>query len=385
MVSNDAARIRAAKADAVRRTEAGDAGADDAWARVLELAPGDPEAHYALGQRAGDRGEFAAAARHFRAALARAPGHPQLRASLALALEESGDLKQAESLWRALADDSRGNAADAQAQLARNLFRQRRYADARHLFEAADRRGALGHPLLLAAYAACLAHAGSNEAAESAFRRALSFNADAPGVAREYAVFLIRAKRYGDAAAVLDAARTAAGDDLLAISMLLACRLQLADWHDYAALRARIVDGVAAARGRPTDIVPAFDFIGICDDPALQLAAARGWSAGEVAGVAPLPARARKPHRKLRLGFVSSDFGNHPVGRLIVALLERLDRAKFDVLAFVTTDEVRDAFRLRVEHAVDRFVVLDRRDSARAARMLATEEIDVLFDLNGYS
>ena len=64
MVSNDAARIRAAKADAVRRTEAGDAGADDAWTRVLELAPGDPEAHYALGQRAGDRGEFAAAARH---------------------------------------------------------------------------------------------------------------------------------------------------------------------------------------------------------------------------------------------------------------------------------------------------------------------------------
>jgi len=348
-MSAGADRLRAAKQDAVRRTDAGDPGADEAWSRVLELAPGDPEAHYALGQRAGDRGECAAAARHFRAALTRVPGHPQLRASLALALEEAGDVRESEALWRALAGDARANMAEAQVHLARNLFRQRRYANAHALFDAADRRGALGHPLLLAAYAACLAHAGRTDAADGAFRRALSLGADAPGVAREYAAFLIRQKRHADAAGVLDAARAATGDDLLAASMLLACRLELADWRDYAALRAHVVDGVAAARGRATDIVPAFDFIGVCDDPALQLAAARGWSASEVAGVVPLAPRTRKPRRKVRLGFVSSDFGNHPVGRLAVALLERLDRNRFEVLAFVTTNEVPDAYRQPVK------------------------------------
>lgn len=384
-MSADLTRIRAARADAVRLSEASDPGADAAWERVLDLAPGDPEAHYALGQRAGDRGEFAAAARHFRAALNRTPGHPQLRASLALALEEGGELREAESLWRALAGDVRAARIEAQPQLARNLFRQRRYADALALFDAADRRGALGHPLLLAAYATCLAQTGNADGADGAFRRAIGFGVDAPGVAREYAAFLIRQKRYADAAAVLDAAGTAGGDDLLALSMLLASRLQLADWHDYAALRARVVDGVAAPRGRPTDIVPAFDFIGVCDDPSLQLAAARGWSASEVAGVAPLARRPRKAHRRIRLGFVSSDFGNHPVGRLVVALLERIDRGRFEVFAFVTTDEVRDAFRLRAERAVDRFAALDRRDPAKCARAIAAEEIDVLFDLNGYS
>ena len=378
-------RVRAAKAEAVRKTEAGDPAADDAWKRVLEIAPGDPEAHYALGQRAGDRGEFDAAAQHFRIALARAPGHPQLRAGLALALEEAGRLKESESLWRALADDPRSDATDARTQLARNLFRQRRYGDALVLFEAVDRRGALAHPLLVAAYAACLASTGRNDAADEAFRRSLAFGADAPGVAREYAAFLIRQKRYADAAAVLDAANVLANDDLLAVSMLLACRLQLADWHDYAALRARIIDGVRAPRGRGRDTVPAFDFICVCDDPMLQLAAARSWAASEVAGVVPLTHRARKSHRKVRLGFVSSDFGHHPVGRLVVALLEHLDRQRFDVLAFVTTDEVRDAFRMRAERAVDRFAVLDRRDAAKSARALTNEDLDVLFDLNGYS
>ena len=126
--------------------------------------------------------------------------------------------------------------------------------------------------------------------------------------------------------------------------MLLACRVELADWHDHAALRARLIAGVAASasQGRATDMVPAFDFLALCDDPALQLTAARGWSASEVAGIAPLAPRPRRASRKLRLGFVSSDFGNHPVGRLVIALLERLDREHFEVIAFVTTAETRD-------------------------------------------
>ena len=156
-MSSDADRIRAAKREAMRLQEAGDPGADAAWSRVLALSPGDPEVHYALGQQAGDHGDFAKAVQHFRTALARMPGHPQLRASLAFALEEAGSLKESESLWRALAADPKGDALQAQAQLARNLFRQRRYDDAQALFAEADRRGAMGHPLLLAAYGACLA------------------------------------------------------------------------------------------------------------------------------------------------------------------------------------------------------------------------------------
>ncbi len=138
-------------------------------------------------------------------------------------------------------------------------------------------------------------------------------------------------------------------------------------------------------RAAPRTWCPAFDFLALCDDPALQLTAARGWSASEVAGIAPLAPRPRRASRKLRLGFVSSDFGNHPVGRLVIALLERLDRERFEVIAFVTTAETRDAFRLRAERAVDQFAVIDRSDPARCAQALQAEAIDVLFDLNGYS
>ncbi len=379
-MNEDDDTLPAARREATLRSARGEPGAERAWQRVLALAPGDPEAHYALGRGAGDRHDFAAAVEHFRCALERLPAHPQLRASLALALEELGELSGAEAAWRAV--DSGAAARAARAQLARILVRQHRYAEALPLFEQADREGALDHPLLIAALATCLAHAGRLEASEHAFRRATARGADAPGVRREHAAFLIGYARYAEAAATLEAA-VAAGGDLVDAAMLLACRQQLADWRDHASLRDRVVAGVAAARGRGADVVPAFDFAVVCDDPALQFAAARGWTASEVAGIAPLRLPPRAPDARVRLGFVSSDFGDHPVGRLVVALLERLDRQTFEVFAFATAPEVRDAFRQRVERAVDGFVALDRREPAQAARTLAAARIDVLFDLNG--
>jgi len=378
-------RRKAAHARAVELSRAGSADADAAWRAVLDLAPDDPEAHYALGQAAGDRGDFVVATEHFRAALTRMPGHPQVRASLALALEESGAYAESETLFRALVANARGDNRDARAHLARNLFRQRRYSDALAIFDALERRGGVAHPLLLAAYAASLAAANRDIDAEEVFRRALGRDAATPGLRREFAAFLFRRARFADAARVLDDGDAGRGDDLLATAILLACRQQLADWHDFDALSARVVAGVATARVGGVAVVPAFDFLTLCDDPALQRVAAQGWAADVVAGVVPLVLAPRGAQPRLRLGFVSSDFGNHPVGRLVVALLERLDRRAFDVQAFATADEPGNAYRQRVEHAVERYTLLDRRDAAAAARALAAADIDVLFDLNGYS
>lgn len=384
-VNEDDERRRAAHARAVEATRAGSAEADAAWRAVLDLAPDDPEAHYALGQAAGDRGEFVAAAGHFRRALARMPGHPQVQASLALALEESGAYAEAEMQLRALAASGRGDNRDAREHLARNLFRQRRYGDALAIFDALERRGGVAHPLLLAAYGASLAAANRDADAEAVFRRALDRSAEAPGLRREFAAFLFRRARFAEAARVLDDGEAGRSDDLLATAILLACRQQLADWDDFDALSTCVVAGVATARDGGVAVVPAFDFLTLCDDPALQRVAAQGWGADAVAGVVPLALPPRGAQPRLRLGFVSSDFGNHPVGRLVVALLERLDRRAFDVQAFATADDPGNVHRQRLARAVDRYAVLDRADAAAAARAVAAADIDVLFDLNGYS
>ena len=376
---------RAARMYATLCTEVGHAAAERAWRRLLELAPGDPEAHYALGSAAGDRGDFVAAAEHFRAALARAPGHPQLAASLGLALEESGKLEEAETCFRRALSNLHDPPYPLLANLARNLFRQHRYDDALPLFESLSAKFGIAEPTLNAAHAVCLAHVRRDDEAESAFRRALAQDASAPGVARDHAAFLMRRERYADAADVLERLRAGDGQDILAMSMLLACRLHLADWRDLDALRARIIDRVAGGLTGPADVVPGYDFLAVCDDPLLQRTAAQSWARGEAPDVALSPPPARKVATRLRLGFVSSDFGNHPVGRLVIGVLERIDRNRFEVFAYATAHQAGGEFRARIEHNVDRYRLLDRGDPDAGARALRADAIDVLCDLNGFS
>jgi predicted O-linked N-acetylglucosamine transferase (SPINDLY family) len=117
----------------------------------------------------------------------------------------------------------------------------------------------------------------------------------------------------------------------------------------------------------------------------MQRVAAQSWARGEAPRVAPSPPKIRENPARLRLGFVSSDFGNHPVGRLVVGLFERIDRKRFDVYAYATAQEAGGEFRQRIERNVDRYRLLDRGNPDAGARTLRADAIDVLFDLNGFS
>jgi len=379
-----------ADVDAARRyatlcSQLEDADAERAWRGVLSLAEGDPEAHYMLGNAAGDRSNFRAAADHFRAALLRAPNHPQLRASLGLALDELGDLRDAEACLRHAFDGVADPPHPLTAALARNLFRQRRFVEALRYFDLLARRVDISDANLDAAYAVCLSSAGRDDEADARFRRSIERVPATPGIARDYAAFMMRRERYADAMQILEQAHARSDSDLLASSMLLVCRLQLADWRDLGKLRTVVVDSVARGLTATDDIVPAYDFLAICDDALLQRAVAQRWAHSEAPdAVPPSPARRWKSD-KLRLGFVSSDYNNHPVGRLIVGLFEQLDRRRFEIAAYATSSKSSDRFGARIESAVDRFRILDRRDPVASARMLTDDAIDVLFDLNGFS
>jgi len=374
----------AARLYAAVSSEVGDADAETAWRAVLALLPEDTEAHYMLGNLSGERGEFAAAADHFRAALLRAPKHPQIRASLGLALDELGRSHEAEACFREALAGLPEPPLPLVAALARNLFRQRRFTEALLYFDALSQRFAIADPGLNGAYAACLAAEGRLAEAETTFRRALERVPAAYTIARDYAAFLMRGGRYDDAARVLEPMAAAQRGGLLTESMLLMCRLQLADWRDVDLLRTNVVEHAARGSVAPDNIVPAYDFLSISDDPLLQRVVAERWASADAPAVSPATIR-RKKAGKLRLGFVSSDYNNHPVGRLIVGLLERLDRGLFEIAAYATSTTSGDGFAARIEAAVECYRTLDRRDTGTSVQALKADAIDILFDLNGFT
>jgi len=86
---------------------------------------------------------------------------------------------------------------------------------------------------------------------------------------------------------------------------------------------------------------------------------------------------------KIRIGFMSSDLRQHPVAYFAAPLLQRLDRSRFEIFCYSWTPKPADAVQQRLASAVDKFVVEPRASDREAAQLIASDGLDVLFELGG--
>lgn len=128
----------------------------------------------------------------------------------------------------------------------------------------------------------------------------------------------------------------------------------------------------------------ALAMIAMTDDPAWQLAAARRYAHKKVAkNLPPMAAPGSYGHRKIRVGYCSSDFCLHPVALLMVELFELHDRESFELYGYCWSPEDGSQVRRRVIAAMDHFHRIDALGDEEAARLIRSHEIDVLIDLQG--
>ena len=132
----------------------------------------------------------------------------------------------------------------------------------------------------------------------------------------------------------------------------------------------------------------------ISDDPVFQL------SCGYVYGKETVGAPSRKSleavakfraarsaalGRRLRIGYVSSDFREHAVGFAMTEVIELHDRAKFEIFAYYCGIERDDPTRRRIAGAADHWLDIRAMSVEEAAKRIAEDGIDILVDLNGYT
>jgi predicted O-linked N-acetylglucosamine transferase (SPINDLY family) len=88
--------------------------------------------------------------------------------------------------------------------------------------------------------------------------------------------------------------------------------------------------------------------------------------------------------QRLRVGLVSGDLGEHPVGYFLQGLLAQLDRSRLEVFAY-PTHRRSDALTERIRSHCAGWTPLFGRDDAEAARQIRADGVHVLFDLAGHS
>lgn len=90
------------------------------------------------------------------------------------------------------------------------------------------------------------------------------------------------------------------------------------------------------------------------------------------------------PERPLRIGYVSADFGHHPVGFFLIGVIPRHDRSAFEVHCYSSrrhTDAMTNRFREYADHWHD-VASIDGRPLAERIR---SDGIDILVDLSGHT
>jgi protein O-GlcNAc transferase len=90
-------------------------------------------------------------------------------------------------------------------------------------------------------------------------------------------------------------------------------------------------------------------------------------------------------HDRIRIGYVSADFRQHPVAYLIAGVFEGRDRSQFDLTAISIGPNDNSEMRRRLEGCFDNFVDALELSPDDIAKKIKESEIDILVDLNGFT
>ncbi|EKX48034.1 hypothetical protein GUITHDRAFT_68991 [Guillardia theta CCMP2712] len=98
------------------------------------------------------------------------------------------------------------------------------------------------------------------------------------------------------------------------------------------------------------------------------------------------PSSPQSPPPKLRIGYVSADFVNHPTADLMQSALLLHDTSKFEIFLYSITRNDSSMYRQVLQREIPNFRLLPNAKNDKAcAQMIADDEIDILVNLNSHT
>jgi len=314
--------------------------------RAIALNPNDATTHYALGHVLLSLGRFEEALSCFRHALVLSPDQAEIYGNLGFALKELGRPDEAVAHYeRALA------LRPDHAELHNNLGN-------------------------------ALKQLGRVDEAIAHYRQALVLKPDYAALYTNLGNALQVLDRLDEAIAHYARALALEPENTTALAKWFREKQNICDWSRYREDEARVRNaiGARASFGHP------FMLLALSSSPEEQLACARQIAAKiAVSNAAVLPLRQPRPGERIRLGYLSADFRQHPVGLLIAGMIEHHDRRRFEILGYFCGPDDQSAMRARLAGAFDRFADISKMGYRQTAELIDADVVDILIDLTGYT
>ena len=351
-----------------------------AFRRALQLKPDSPEAHLGLGVALRERGQLDESIAAQRMALKLKPDYPEALINLGAALAGQGQFGEAIAAFRRALQikpdypetlTNLGAALTAQGQLDEAVAAHRRALELKPAYaEALTNLGA--------------ALAGQNRAGEAiaAYHRALQLKPDYPDCLNNLGNAL---KDQGD----LD-------DAIAAYRRVIQIKPDCQKAHNNLGIALRdqgeLDEAIAAIRqairinpdahGTHSNLVFTLHFQPGEDHESIS-AEHRRWNRQFSEPLRPFirpHPNDRNAERRLRVGYVSNDFREHPVGRYLLPLFECHDREQFDLVCFSEIAQP-DWITERLRAMAGEWRSTMGISNPRLAEMVREDRVDILVDL----
>ena len=92
----------------------------------------------------------------------------------------------------------------------------------------------------------------------------------------------------------------------------------------------------------------------------------------------------KKAHERLRVGYVASKFGNHPITQAMMSVFTMHDRLRFEVFCYSLGADDDSRWRRDLEEKAEHLKDISDMTYFEASRLIRSDRIHVLINLDGY-
>ncbi|KAK6629474.1 hypothetical protein RUM43_003291 [Polyplax serrata] len=361
----------------------------DTYRRAIELQPNFPDAYCNLANALKEKGQVPEAEDCYNTALRLCPTHADSLNNLANIKREQGYVEEATRLYLKALEVFPEFAA-AHSNLASVLQQQGKLTDALLHYKEAIRI----QPTFADAYSNMgntLKEMQDIQGALQCYTRAIQIN---PGFADAHSNLASIHKDSGNTSEAIQSYRTALKlkpDFPDAYCNLAHCLQIVCDWTDYEARMKKLVSIVAEQleKNRLPSVHPHHSMLYPLSHEFRKAIAARHANLC----IEKIHVLHKPPYKfnkevgtRLRIGYVSSDFGNHPTSHLMQSIPGLHDKSKVEVFCYALSPDDGTTFRAKISREAHNFVDLSQIPcNGKAADRIHADGIQILVNMNGYT
>lgn len=348
--------------------------------KSLQLKPGDAFAIQALGTALSMLGRYSEALVAFDQVSQINPNYPDVFNDKGVVLTRMGDFEQSLPCFES-AIKLDPTYADAYSNYGFSLFCLKKYKEAVVSYDSAIKlnfRSANSHFYR----AEALREIGFHELALKGFDAALNFSEDRNFLSKvliNKALSMQELGKLEDAVEAYDLALELDSDELLVELYLIAAKMQICNWVSFEELRAVIFKKIKADKHFTLPLNLAY----IHDELDLLRKSAEGYIKSNDSKITEFN-KTHKSNKKIRIGYFSADFHQHPVSHLTAEIFELHNRDRFEVIAFSLLPN-KDPMRNRLENAFDQFLDMSDKYDNEVVSIARDMKIDIAVDLGGFT